>query len=158
MLLVALALVVEHYKSRSTEDQILGLETATYISPQTFPSQDSAAVPTALEQPGPEAALIERLAAFLMDERRVFLALELASGEILAGTMPAKGNPAIHRLFVIDCRTGSYSRNAESLEAGYILEVGKKLIDGEPFTLDPIASGLGDPEASELFRLACGAA
>ena len=113
---------------------------------------------TARDLQGTELGLIERLAAFVMDGRKVFLALELTSGEYLIGTTPTDGGRALHRLFVIDCRTEAYSRNAESLETSYILEVTKKLIDGEQIMLDPIANGFDDPEASELFRMACGAA
>jgi hypothetical protein len=108
------------------------------------------------EEPVTEPTLNERLAMFSHEDRIVVRVETLTAAEVMIVTSPVERDPKIHRLFVIDCAIGAYSKNAESLELAYLFDVIDLLSQGEPFTKKLFTQEDVDPEANKLYKMACG--
>jgi hypothetical protein len=100
-------------------------------------------------------ALNERALRFLYEGRVITRTGILPTAEFMFVTSPIEGDPRLHRLFVIDCQSGSYARNAESLELDYLFGVMEMLMQGEPFTMAPLTPEDEGTEVLALFDFAC---
>ena len=116
---------------------------------------DFAPVDAQPEVPEPVPTLDERASSFSYAGRVVVRTDTLQTGEVLFVTSPVDGERKLHRLFVIDCAADAYSKNAESLEIEYLFDVMGMLAQGEPFNTVSFDHIDADPEASELFKIAC---
>jgi len=121
------------------------------LADQTKSGQNLGEVLPSVEKP----TLNERALRFLYEGRVITRTGTLPSAEFLFVTTPIEGEPRLHRLFVIDCQSGTYGRNAESFELDYLFDVMEMLTQGEPFTTAPITPDDDGTEVRALFDLAC---